>query len=432
VVTSRSLIRQTAALLGQAVPLVLGLACCSGCGGDRYPQDLGYPVRTDPLVTKIPDPKTPPAEFDKPGQFEHMFDDPNYPPLTIKVENQFIVRFPGVDPRTGKDGIRPANRDKLRDAEEKLFGTPRFPRVNGIDRATRRTLKLTNDALERGSQLYRLHCVHCHGLSGDGRGHTAPWVNPHPRDYRQGVFKFTSSSQEQGVRKPRRADLIRTVRQGVEGTSMPAFNLLPEPALEDLISYVIHLSIRGESEFNVMSDAIGGKFPRNAERALREELKGIAKNWADAQGSMIKPAAGYPYATADGRPIVPGGSNYNDEEERILRKSVRNGYEIFTDQKKSVCGGCHLDFGRRSLLAFDAWGTIIRPQNLTTGVFRGGRRPIDLYWRIYSGINGVNMPKFDLSGDTPEQGNKKVWDLVNFIQVLPYPAMREKYGININ
>jgi hypothetical protein len=57
-----------------------------------------------------------------------------------------------------------------------------------------KNLKLDPDTLARGSSLYRLQCLHCHGLSGNGRGPTAAWVNPHPRDYRSGVFKFTSSS----------------------------------------------------------------------------------------------------------------------------------------------------------------------------------------------------------------------------------------------
>ena len=42
---------------------------------------------------------------------------------------------------------------------------------------------------------------------------------------------------------------------------------------------------------------------------------------------------------------------------------------------------------------YDEWGTLVRPMNLTTGVYRGGRRPIDLYWRIKGGIEPSGMPK---------------------------------------
>ncbi len=46
---------------------------------------------------------------------------------------------------------------------------------------------------EGGYALYRRHCLHCHGVSGAGDGPTAPFLYPRPRDYRKGLFKFTST-----------------------------------------------------------------------------------------------------------------------------------------------------------------------------------------------------------------------------------------------
>src|SRR5207302_7364718 len=118
-------------------------------------------------------------------------------------------------------------------------------------------LKLDDATLADGSQLYRRHCLHCHGLAGDGHGPTAPWVNPHPRDYRAGKFKFLSVMGENPgdkERKPTRADLVRTLKQGIEGTSMPTFGLLPEKELNALVSYVIHLSLRGEVEYQIFRE----------------------------------------------------------------------------------------------------------------------------------------------------------------------------------
>ncbi len=60
---------------------------------------------------------------------------------------------------------------------------------------------------------------------------------------------------------------------------------------------------------------------------------------------------------------------------------------------------------------------MVRPMNLTTGVYRGGRRPIDLYWRIKGGIVPSGM------ADAASLPDKDVWDLVRFVQALPYPAM---------
>src|SRR5205085_2022380 len=107
-------------------------------------------------------------------------------------------------------------------------------------------LKLDRKTLEKGSAIFRKQCLHCHGLPGDGRGPTGPWVNPHPRDFRQGFFKFAST--DPAIGKPRREDIRRTLLNGIDGTSMPSFHLLPADDLENLISYVIHLSIRGEAE----------------------------------------------------------------------------------------------------------------------------------------------------------------------------------------
>ena len=47
---------------------------------------------------------------------------------------------------------------------------------------------------------------------------------------------------------------------------------------------------------------------------------------------------------------------------------------------------------------------------------QGGRRPIDIFWRIAKGINGAQMP-----AHYPSPLNEaKVWDLVNFVLALPY------------
>ena len=50
-------------------------------------------------------------------------------------------------------------------------------------------------------------------------------------------------------------------------------------------------------------------------------------------------------------------------------------------------------------------------------VYRGGRRPVDLYWRVRGGIPPADMPVNNSLTD------EQVWDLVTFIRNLPYPAM---------
>src|SRR5262249_50719201 len=114
--------------------------------------------------------------------------------------------------------------------------------------------------------------------------------------------------------------------------------------------------------------------------------------------------------------------------------SVERGHQVFL---KAGCIGCHTDYGRQTPYLYDKWGTLARPLNLTTNTYRGGRRPIDILYRIKGGIDPSGMPKVGGSLDVkkPDPNNPKNeivdveatnlahWDLVNFVRALPYPQM---------
>jgi mono/diheme cytochrome c family protein len=57
----------------------------------------------------------------------------------------------------------------------------------------------------------------------------------------------------------------------------------------------------------------------------------------------------------------------------------------------------------------------VKPRNLTTGVFRGGRRPIDIYRRIHTGIKGTPMP-----GAGKSLTDEQIWDVVNYVLSIPF------------
>lgn len=63
---------------------------------------------------------------------------------------------------------------------------------------------------------------------------------------------------------------------------------------------------------------------------------------------------------------------------------------------------------------FDVWGNPIQPRNLTKGLYRGGRRPVDLYRRFYGGIGPSKMPNFATTD--PEL----LWDTVNYVLHIPF------------
>ena len=111
--------------------------------------------------------------------------------------------------RKNEDPEAPFSKSQLANLAEVLtavFGTPDEPHVIAVanlgmhDLVEERNLKLAagpvgSDMKGRSRGLYRQHCAHCHGITGDGAGPTAAYLNPYPRDYRMGIFKFKSDAE---------------------------------------------------------------------------------------------------------------------------------------------------------------------------------------------------------------------------------------------
>ncbi len=51
------------------------------------------------------------------------------------------------------------------------------------------------DELAQGQQVYSLYCVTCHGESGDGQGPVGKTLNPPPRNFGEGDFKFGGTDE---------------------------------------------------------------------------------------------------------------------------------------------------------------------------------------------------------------------------------------------
>lgn len=407
----------------QRLPLMLalvliGIPLFCGCTEDGYSPAMKFPPRTDPIVTKAitKELKSP----DQPGQLPVM--------SFAKLREPTYILHDLQDNSLNPADLVPDDRRILNDKLLEMFGTPADPRIKGPNDAQLKSdLGLEDKTLAEGAKQYRHQCLHCHGLTGDGRGPTSFWINPHPRDYRKGMYKFVSTNVPQGgEQRPRREDLRRTVAQGLDGTAMPAFNVLADHEIDAIVSYVIYLGLRGEVEENSITDLLRARpGERDWEPAERIEsgLAVFGGRWLKSNG---KDAI-----------VVPDPYPYTDDQ---LADSVKRGWDIFKtagDKGGGDCLKCHTDYGRKSLFRFDDWGTMVRPSDLTAGIYRGGRRPVDLYWRIHNGIAGSGMvrsPQFTLAEDknAKAENRHRLWDLVNFLQVLPYPQMRQQYGIQVN
>jgi mono/diheme cytochrome c family protein len=366
-------------VLGLTVLVAAG-ALVPGCGSTpEHPPTLTFPARADRLVLKLPE-KAPPG--------------PNTAgKLDAEIAGLDALGGRTLDPATISGEARAALDTFLKDT----FGTPAAPN----DVAP--TLKLTGAHLAEGSKLFKRHCLQCHNLTGDGRGSTGLFIVPFPRDYRQGAFKFVSSGEEvpsarrEGFGKPRRSDLLRTIHNGLKGTAMPAFSLLQEGERDLLAGYVMYLSIRGQVEFESLR-ALGAGQPNDP--AAR--LSAIVSEWQKAEAAEAVPAE-----PDDGE---PGTEKFE--------RAVRNGHKLFTAKSENSCISCHGEYGRKPVLRYDTWGTVAQPANFLEPTRKGAAGPADLFARIRFGIQVVGMP----AHGPPKYTDRDVWDLVRFVQSVPYPV----------
>lgn len=209
----------------------------------------------------------------------------------------------------------------------------------------------------RGAQVFERFCVSCHGQHGDGRGYSAQWLDPAPRDFTGGIFKWRSTPSGS---LPTDADLVRTISRGLRHTNMPSWASLGDRAVRDVVEYVKTFSPRWETE------------------APREPLK------------------------------IPPEPPDNEQ-------SRKRGAEVYQQQG---CFNCHGAKGKGDGPAMptllDDWGHKIVPYDFTGGVgLKCGDRPEDIYRVFMTGLTGSPMPSFD-GQMTPEDA----WHLVHYLQTL--------------
>jgi mono/diheme cytochrome c family protein len=349
-----------------------------------------------------------------------------------------------------KQRLKPEQEAQVATILEAMFGTPDDPVAlpeTGLDVAKLRLAAgpVHSDIVGRKNGLFREHCSHCHGVTGDGMGPTAAFLNPYPRDYRPGWFKFKSTERAD---KPTHGDLVTILNNGINGTSMPSFALLGEAKVDALAEYVKYLSMRGEAELSLMryyfelDDEDEGKLPETREFLVEEILLPVAERWQDAGDAIIDvpemPEFDLEESIAMGKELFYGNkancvkchgvtalgdgqANDYDDWNKVVKQwsdEIKSLHESSTSEMTREEKAEHRDYLARSdkALAGDALEPrTIQPRNLRQALYRGGRRPLDLYYRIHAGINGAPMPA--AAGTlTPEE----IWHIVNYVRSLPY------------
>ena len=208
----------------------------------------------------------------------------------------------------------------------------------------------------RGKVVYERFCLSCHGELGNGEGEVAEWIDPRPRDYRQGTFKWRSTPSGS---LPLVSDLDKTIEDGVYGTYMPTWYAIGRRNRLDVIAYIQTFSPRWKSE---------------------------------------KPQP--PIA-------IPPDPGYNTA-------SVQRGRAIYERENCSQCHGpTALGDGPSAHDLKNDWGYSIVPYDLTQGHIKCGNTGPDIYRVFMTGLNGTPMPAF-ADSIKPEEA----WDLVHYIENL--------------
>ena len=376
---------------------------------------------------------------------------------------------------TDKAELDDNERENIATILDALYGTPDAPRLpaladaetlgeivelSKLERAAGPTGRDDPQGGERG--LYRKHCIHCHGVNGDGAGPTAQYLNPYPRDYRMGKFKFKSTLGPNN--RPTHDDLKRVLVEGIPGTAMPSFKVLDDGEIEALVHYVKYLALRGETERYLIREAkkeadllyLDPQKP-DAERitGMQEEIDFIVSKWAIQSSEVPPPPVNWEGAdsVARGRQLfMSKGICHQCHGISGLGDANR---DIFDDWTKDFMGGNgvgiesyqplrtyhrtgkpgntgQMDSKQLSLLEeFEARGALkvrpLKPRNLRRGVYRGGRRPVDLFRRVRNGILGYmpGAPQADSTEAKVGLVDDDVWHIVAYVRSLPFEKITE-------
>ena len=208
-----------------------------------------------------------------------------------------------------------------------------------------------------GKAVYEATCAVCHGKDGKGGGLPAALLDPKPRDFTGGKFKFRST--ESGS-IPTDKDLENTITNGLHGTSMPDW----KPYLH--------------------GDSL---------KAVIEYVKAFSPKFKNEKPRVLSPGPSTPSSSA----------------------SIASGKKVY---QKLQCGKCHGDDGKGTgAIASDLkdeWGYDTKPTMLTEPwTFRGGATPKDLFLRIRTGIDGTPMPSYKGTASDAE-----MWNLANYVLSL--------------
>jgi len=226
------------------------------------------------------------------------------------------------------------------------------------------------DEHEASRKMYMKRCAPCHGKNGEGDGPAAEYMLPRPRNFTWGIYKFRTTPSGN---VPTDADLFRTIRHGLPGTTMPPWKMFTDDEIKALVRYI--------KEF------------------APDEFEEAEQN---------------PQTIQIGTPP------------KATPELIEMGKKIF--HGKAKCFECHGNSGRGNTMKAlkDDWGFKINPRNLThPWEYRRGteedaeklEKSLEIiYLAITSGLDGTPMPVFKDSLTDEER-----WAVTHYVKSLQTP-----------
>ncbi len=84
-------------------------------------------------------------------------------------------------------------------------------------------------SLNSSQEVYQNLCMRCHGENGDGKGLISTYLDPYPRNFTDASFMNSKTDER----------LTASVKNGVEGTSMPAWSrVLNDQQIKGVLDYI--------------------------------------------------------------------------------------------------------------------------------------------------------------------------------------------------
>ncbi len=236
-----------------------------------------------------------------------------------------------------------------------------------------------------GRQLFESYCAICHGLSGDGRGEASWMLSPAPRDFTSGRFRLVSTAN--GI--PSDEDLVATLRRGMPGSAMPAWEWMSAAELAALATYVRELAYEG------MTKSLLAWAETEGEDLSEDEARALARE-KTTPGPKLE--LGAPPAGSEGM--------------------LAHGKELYTVS----CASCHGADGRARNVEnqVNEDGTPTRPQDYTAGIFKGGGEREDIVRRLLCGIPGSPMPQTEFADP------RDPWALASYVRTFVKPGVEER------